>query len=83
MAKTKEKPIDKKTEAPKTASSRKPAASTKITRAKKSKNDIGRHQRYEMIQTAAYFIAENNGFKGDLREFWIEAEKQIDRMLAK
>jgi hypothetical protein len=35
--------------------------------------------RYEMIQYAAYFIAERNEFVGDPLVFWTEAEAQIDK----
>lgn len=32
---------------------------------------------YEMIQRAAYFIAENNSFAGDAVFYWLEAEAQV------
>lgn len=32
---------------------------------------------YEMIQQAAYFIAENNNFSGDAVSYWLEAEAQV------
>lgn len=83
MTKLKDKPKDKKVAEPKTTSSKKPSAPQKSTRTKEGKNDIGDQQRYEMIQTAAYFIAERSGFNGDLHECWVEAEKQIDKMLSK
>lgn len=32
---------------------------------------------YEVIQQAAYFIAEKNGFAGDAVSYWLEAEAQL------
>jgi hypothetical protein len=37
----------------------------------------GPEELYRMIQTAAYFIAERNGFEGDSKHFWAQAEAQI------
>ena len=37
--------------------------------------------RYCMIAEAAYFIAERQGFEGDCEAHWLEAEREIDRML--
>ena len=33
--------------------------------------------RYRMIQDAAYYLAEEDGFRGDPLEYWLAAEKQI------
>ncbi|HEY5994259.1 MAG TPA: DUF2934 domain-containing protein, partial [Gallionellaceae bacterium] len=38
-------------------------------------------QRYRMVQEAAYFLAEKNGFAGNAEGYWIEAEIQVGRML--
>jgi hypothetical protein len=38
-------------------------------------------QRYRMIETAAYFIAERNGFQGDTAEHWRAAELEIAQLL--
>ena len=38
-------------------------------------------ERYCMIAEAAYFIAERGGFEGDCEAYWLEAEREIDRML--
>ena len=38
-------------------------------------------QRYRMVETAAYFIAERNGFRGDAAEHWRDAEREIARLL--
>lgn len=37
--------------------------------------------RYRMVETAAYFIAERNGFQGDAAEHWRAAELEIERLL--
>ena len=39
-------------------------------------------QRYRMVQEAAYFIAEKNGFVSGSLDYWIAAEAQIDAMLS-
>ena len=36
---------------------------------------------HRMIAEAAYFIAEQQGFEGDCEAHWLEAEREIDRML--
>ena len=38
-------------------------------------------ERYCMIAEAAYYIAERQGFDGDCESHWLEAEREIDRML--
>ncbi|AGA31991.1 hypothetical protein TVNIR_0280 [Thioalkalivibrio nitratireducens DSM 14787] len=43
--------------------------------------DVSPEQRYRMIQDAAYFIAERNGFTGDHHAHWLEAEQAIDAQL--
>jgi len=48
-------------------------------RAKKTEKVLTDKERYEMVQYAAYFIAESNGFVGDPHVFWNEAEAQIKR----
>ncbi|MEQ1598069.1 MAG: DUF2934 domain-containing protein [Methylotenera sp.] len=44
---------------------------------------IGAAERYKMVETAAYFIAERNNFAGSSADYWIAAEVQIKKMLAK
>lgn len=39
-------------------------------------------QRYKMVQEAAYFIAEKNGFASGSLDYWIAAEAQIEAMLS-
>jgi Protein of unknown function (DUF2934) len=79
------KPAASKPAASKAAAS-KPKAAKKIATKKTSKaasTKIGAAERYRMVETAAYFIAERNGFKGNSADNWIAAEAQIAKMLAK
>ncbi len=62
------------------AASSKPAASVKAAPGKASAPSP--EQRYRMIQDAAYFIAEKNGFAGGAMDYWIAAEAEIDVMLS-
>lgn len=39
-------------------------------------------QRYRMVQDAAYYLAEKNGFKGGAMDYWIAAEAQIAVLLS-
>jgi outer membrane biosynthesis protein TonB len=71
-----------KAAAPKKAAPRKPAAKTTAA-AKKTSSGISPEQRYHMIQEAAYFIAEKNGFAGAAMDYWITAEAQISKMLTR
>lgn len=34
-------------------------------------------ERYRMIQSAAYFLAEKDGFQGSAIDYWTQAERQI------
>lgn len=34
-------------------------------------------ERYHMVETAAYFIAERHGFQGRSDEYWVAAEREI------
>ncbi len=62
-----------------------PAAKKPVTRAKavpvKAFTPTP-EQRYKMIQDAAYFMAEKNGFAGGAMDYWIAAEAQIEVMLS-
>jgi hypothetical protein len=40
-------------------------------------------ERYNMVATAAYFIAERNGFQGCSTEHWIQAEAEIAAKLGR
>lgn len=38
-------------------------------------------ERYKMIEVAAYYIAEKNGFGHDHQHYWLQAEQEIDAKL--
>lgn len=40
-------------------------------------------QRYKMIQDAAYYLAEKNGFQGGAMDYWMAAELEIETMLSR
>ncbi len=40
-------------------------------------------ERYRMVETAAYFIAEQHGFQGGSDEHWAAAEREIAAKLGK
>lgn len=57
-----------------TASTKKPAAAKKTKAATTSLE-----QRYKMIEVAAYYLAEKDGFAGNPVDYWIAAELQISK----
>lgn len=66
--------------APKTVSSK--AAKPAATRKKTVKPAIiTSEDRYKMIEVAAYYIAEKNGFGYDSLNHWLQAEQEIDAKL--
>jgi len=77
----------KKAAAPKAAAAKKPAtkvapvASAAKAAPAAKKPAISPEQRYQMIQDAAYFIAERHGFNGDSAYFWSLAEAEINAKL--
>lgn len=82
----------KNTKAPAAKKSPAPAAAKKVavkkTAATKEKPVARKtvvkptpEERYRMIQTAAYFMAEHNGFSGNSTEHWAAAEAEIARKL--
>jgi hypothetical protein len=73
------KPTKKAT---KKAAPRKSAATRKTTRKSASARVISAEERYHMIETAAYFRGEKDGFRSDASTYWVEAEKEIDQMLS-
>jgi Protein of unknown function (DUF2934) len=84
------KAVDKKTTTKKAPSTKavvvkkvttKKAAVKKST-TKKTENISG-FERYKMIEVAAYYMAEKNGFAGYSVDYWAAAEKEIDKKLAK
>jgi len=73
------KPAAKKAAAPAKRAARKPAAKALAS----AKRPISAEEHYHMVQTAAYFRAQRDGFAGDAMSYWIEAEREIDAMLIK
>ena len=69
---TANKPAAKKPVAKKTATAESKPASAEKTKAKPTPEE-----RYRMVETAAYFIAERNGFQGDSTKHWVAAEIEI------
>ena len=66
----------KKTTTTKKASTSKPKLSDGATK-------ISPEERYRMVEVAAYFLAERNGFAGSPVEYWSNAEAQINKLLGK
>lgn len=65
-----------KTAAPKTA------AKSATPRKKTTKSSvITSEERYRMIETAAYYIAEKNGFSTNNMDHWLAAEQEVDTKL--
>jgi hypothetical protein len=86
----KAKPAPKAAAKPKAAPAPKkvetPAPAPKAAPAKESKpapKTISAQDRYHMIDEAAYYRAEKNGFQVDPHANWIAAEKEIDELLSK
>lgn len=69
----KETTATKKASAPKTAAAKKPAAK----KIKAATSDL--EQRYRLIEVAAYYIAEKDGFAASPVDYWIAAELQISK----
>lgn len=65
-----------KTAAPKTVSK----SATPRKKAAKS-SVITSEERYKMIETAAYYIAEKNGFSTNNMDHWLAAEQEVDAKL--
>lgn len=61
--------------APAKATTSKPRATKKAL-----KPALSPEQRYLMVQEAAYYIAEKDGFSGNPAEYWAQAEAQISQM---
>lgn len=72
------KAVAKKTPAKKAAVAKKTPAKKKAA-AKKAKYTA--EQIYSMIEQAAYFTAENDGFSKDPSEYWTQAEAAINTMI--
>jgi hypothetical protein len=54
---------------------------TKATAAVKKGAKPTPEERYRMVETAAYFIAERSGFRGDSIAHWTAAELEIAALL--
>jgi len=72
-AKPKATTATKKTSTAKTTTAKKPAAK----KTKAATSDL--EQRYRMVEVAAYYIAEKDGFAGSPVDYWIAAELQIGK----
>ncbi|MDR5171721.1 DUF2934 domain-containing protein [Methylobacillus sp. Pita2] len=82
----------KKTATPKAVTA-KPASPKKTTATRKASTSkakitdtvtqISPEERYRMVEVAAYFLAERNGFAGSPVEYWTAAEAQISKLLSK
>jgi len=81
-ATTKNKP-DPKTAEKKVAPKKETTKKAAVKKSIKKNNGISGFERYKMIEVAAYYIAEKNGFEGHAADYWIAAEKEIDKKLAK
>lgn len=75
------KPAAKKTVA---AASKEATPAKKIAKPRATKaKTISPEERHNLIEVAAYYIAERHGFSdGRQEQDWLEASKQIDEMIA-
>jgi hypothetical protein len=69
----------KETTATKKASTAKPSAAKKPAAKKTKASTSDLEQRYKLIEVAAYYIAEKDGFAGNPVDYWIAAELQISK----
>ncbi len=74
------KAADKPADKVKKTAANKPKASTatKKTSTAKTAKAGAPEQRYRMIEVAAYYIAEKNGFAGNAADYWVQAEIEIN-----
>jgi hypothetical protein len=68
--------------AAKKAAGRKQAAPKRPSKKAAPKGQVSAEERYRMIQEAAYFQAEREGFDCDPWKCWLVAEAEIDARLA-
>lgn len=78
--KTTTKTVAKKAPAKKAAVKKAPAKK-KVAAKKSAKVQYTAEQVYSMIEQAAYFAAENDGFSKDPAAYWAEAEAAINTMV--
>lgn len=88
-SKTTAKKVTAKTTTAKTAVAKKPAAKPAAAKKPVATKAAPRkataptpEQRYKMVQDAAYFIAEKNGFVSGSMDYWIAAETEITALLS-
>ncbi|HPT49004.1 MAG TPA: DUF2934 domain-containing protein [Accumulibacter sp.] len=75
---------EKKTPASKTtavAAEEKPATRRKASAKKAPLSSPSAEERYGMVQDAAYYLAEKEGFQGAAVDYWIRAEREIATQL--
>lgn len=78
---TPKKASNPKKAAPKSSATEK-AAKPAASRKKNLKPAIiTSDERYKMIEVAAYYIAEKNGFASQTMDHWLQAEQEIDAKL--
>jgi len=76
------KPADKKAEPSKAAPAKKaPAKKTAAKKAPVKKGLLTPEERYQRVQTEAYYIAEQHGFGGDDLRYWLLAEQKLAKEL--
>lgn len=63
------------------AKTAKPATKRATTKKSAASWNPGNEERYNMIQVAAYYLAERDNFSGSPVEYWVAAEAQISSML--
>jgi hypothetical protein len=80
-APAKKKAVAKKAPAKKKAVAKKAPAKKKAAAKKTTKVKYTAEQVYSMIEQAAYFAAENDGFSKDPAEYWAQAEASIKTMV--
>ncbi len=54
---------------------------SKLNPTRTSKTQLSMHtheDREEMIREEAYYLAEQDGFRGDPVEYWLTAERRVD-----
>ncbi|MBT4838618.1 MAG: DUF2934 domain-containing protein [Methylococcales bacterium] len=76
---TKKKATVKKVAVKKAVVKKKAIATKKATHVGES---ISAETRWNMVSEAAYYYAEKDGFSGDSTQHWLNAEADIDAMLA-
>ncbi len=79
-AATVKKPAAKKSKPAASTPAKKKAATAKS--APRKTGTLSPEERYRMVQDAAYFIAEKNGFQADSMDYWIAAEAEITFLLS-